>query len=127
MNQPAFTTNIALTLLKRFTLSEKERAVLAEQLRTAIDLAIDDRMFKKPLGKKEKGRQIAPLKKALERVRAAIEAMDPAIFRQINRQLIEGDIPLLDHASCHDGPHRSMRHIELQKCYSTFQARLSIT
>jgi hypothetical protein len=90
---------IAGDILQRFDVPGDRRVALVTRLANVIDLAQDGGVFQRSPGGKRVDRQLTSLASALTRVRDSIEGLDPVTFRGVNRQLWEGDIPLLDEKS----------------------------
>ena len=96
MNQPE---EIAAGILKAFDMPYENRAALDKRLAvTARDAQYykDGKKFRNPPGKKKASEQRKQPNSALRKVSMKLEYMDDRVFRAVNCQLFEGDIPLLD-------------------------------
>lgn len=98
---------VEMLLSKQYDPDDERHAALSKRLAMVLSAYVDAGLFQAAPGKKETERQIKPLLTALDNVRAALNKLDPVIYRKINRQLYEGDIPILDAVSGHAGGGRT--------------------
>ena len=108
MNKAPDTNALVASLIsKQYDPDDERHAALSKRLAMVLSTYANNRLFQAAPGKKETERQLKPLLTALDNVRAAIDKLDPVIFRKVNRPLYEGDIPILDAVASHAGGGRT--------------------